>query len=129
MRFDLKKILKNAGLSEKEVARELFPLNNHPVQAFSRILNGTSKLDTDQVIKLSALSGMSISEMFGEAKTMDYTKGTHRIVTDMFTAELDFNNSRTRVYVGGSLRTELLLHTPSITLSEYILAIEEHLFN
>jgi hypothetical protein len=61
--MDLQKILNQSGLRSEHVARQLYPENKHPYNAFLRVLNGKSQLNATQIMTLCDLTGLTPNEL------------------------------------------------------------------
>lgn len=120
-KIDLKKIIKAKQLDEKEVAAELFPTHKHPKLALDRVLAGEGVLDANQISRFSFYTGIPISELYSGADWKSTIKGhTHILVSGHYTAKLDTSTWTTEVFHKDSLFYEFIIHSASISLSEYI---------
>ena len=120
MRLNIKGAIDAAGLTEQQVARELFPSHRFPEKALQRVLAGDGYLDSRQISKLAAVTNVPVGELFGGQITMVSKGAVHTITTGDFRAELDIISGVTKIYRNCSLVHETVLHSPSITLSEYL---------
>lgn len=119
-KVDLGKIIKDHKLSKKELANELFPKNGYPVMALTRIIKGEALLDTDQISKLSSLTGVSINDLFSKEKWKQIKKAENYIFTcGDYKAILNSKDWITKIYRNGSLFHEEVIHKKTIPLSEY----------
>lgn len=119
----LQKLIEEKGLSQKEVARCLFPLNDHPDRALERHLKLGLDLHESQIVRLSALTGIAIDQLFsGNDWETSYTpEGTWEFAKGEFMACLDPGNQIAKVFKNGALiHEELLMEVKSIPLSEFI---------
>ena len=119
--FNLKEIIEKQGLSTKDVAIQLFPSNKYPKLALDRVLAGKAFLDTNQVSKLSMITGIAIDELYigGEWKATS-AKDKLRFTTGEYVAELDTKTWITKVYHNDSLFHDAVIHSGSISLSDYL---------
>lgn len=62
--FDIKRIMLDYSVGEKELASVLFPDNKFPERALERALGGQSKITVDQVSALSAYLGVPVYALF-----------------------------------------------------------------
>lgn len=118
--LDLQSLLTKLNLDRAYIAKELFPGHKHPVRALDRILNGEASLDTEQISKLSLITGMPIGDFFTSNWSI---KSLNKIMTfesNEFKAVLDLDNWTSRVFKKDSLLHEEVLHKTSISLKEYI---------
>ena len=65
--INLKQIIEYTGLKPTDVGRALYPKVLQPYQAIKRAIDGDTLLDTEQVVKLSELTGIPIAELFTES--------------------------------------------------------------
>jgi len=125
--IDLKKLINDRNLDKKEIASLLFPDHRHPSLALNRIISGESKLDSDQISKLSSFSGVSIADMFsGKNRCL----GSQRINEMTFEngdykAILDMSNWSTKIFHKDSLFHDQVLHSISIPLREYLEMLDQ----
>ncbi len=120
-KIDLEKIIQGKKLDPKEVAQELFPTHKHPKLALDRVLSGDGVLNADQISRFSLFTGLPISELYSGANWTSKTEGhTHVLVSGDYTAKLDTKTWTTKVFHKGSLFHDFIIHSSSITLSEYI---------
>lgn len=123
--IDLDGIIKKRNLDPNEIAKELFPSNRYPRLALNRVLKKKALLNADQISRLSAITGISISELYGRAWKSSYKKDLHILTCGEFRAELDTTTWITRLYHNGSLCHEEILHSGAIMLNEYISLLDK----
>jgi len=120
-RLDIKTIATAHGLSLKQIAAELFPNNRHPKLALNRVISGDGALDENQIGKLAAMAGLSISDLYKEGSwTMESKEGEVSLTFGEFRAVLDTQNWVSRIYHSKSLFNEQIIHDRKIPLSAYI---------
>lgn len=120
--IDMKEVLKSTLVSSDDIADQLFPGAKYPRLAFNRIVAGKGVLDANQVSKLAAITGMSITDL--------YNAGSWELTSDKkeelifrrgeYTAILDLKNWKTTILSNNTLMHQNVIHAPSITLSEYL---------
>lgn len=118
----LKQIIEDSELDFNEVAKQLFPSNKYPRLALNRVLQGHSNLDSQQLSKLSKLTGLEIENIISPGNTWEIRsskKGIIKFQNDVYSAELNLNTNITKVFHKESLIHEEILHTNAIVLSEY----------
>lgn len=119
--FDLKEIIEKQNLVVKEVAKELFPTNKYPKLALDRVLSGKAFLDTNQVSKLSMMTGISIEKLYsGGQWKASATDDKLKFTSENYTAELNTETWITKIYHKDSLFHEAIIHNGNIALSEYL---------
>ncbi len=119
--IDLKKIIEENGLSESELANQLFPGNKFSKKALTRVIKGQSELSATQISKLAFLLGTDINSLFDSNSWK--TKSDKDLITfekDGYRAELNTRTWTTKVYENDSLFHEEILQKSSIKLSEYL---------
>jgi hypothetical protein len=67
-KIDIEKILKTSTVSKKEMADTLFPEALHATVALGKVIKGKQLLNTQQVVKLSDITGIPIAELFTESE-------------------------------------------------------------
>ncbi len=124
--LNLKEIIEKHSLDVKEVAEQLFPKNQYPSLALSRIISGKALLDTDQVSKLSLMTGVPIECLYsgGEWK-INTSENLMTFETGEYKAELDTEKWVTKVFHKQSLIHETIIHSGSIALSIYLRELTE----
>lgn len=122
--FNVNAIIEKYNLDAKTVASELFPKNDYPMMALSRVIKGEALLNTEQVSKLSFLTGVPIDKLFdggswvniprkAEDKTLIFENGEYH-------AHLDRETWITKVYHKNSVFHEsVITDGKSLPLSEY----------
>lgn len=93
IRIDINEILKRTGLKSTFLAKELFPGNNYSSSALARISKGEANLDSEQIVRLSEVTGIAISDLFSgnyerwgmhsKDRTCYFSKGSYRAEYDM----------------------------------------------
>jgi len=119
--LDLKSIIDRNNLEVKEVAVELFPNNKYAKLALDRIIKGEAFLDTNQLSRLSQMTGITINELFEGGKwklKSDDTMMTFEYGD--FRAELNTSTWETKVYHKNSIFHESVLSKRTISLKEYL---------
>jgi len=120
--INLQNIIDSQELDTIEVAKQLFPNNKYPKLAINRILDGSAFLDSNQISKLSMLTGIPIELLYSDGKwsKAKATDGLLKFTADDYTAELNTKDWTTKLYHKDSLFHEDIIHDKSIPLSEYL---------
>jgi hypothetical protein len=119
--INLKEIIEKQNLDTKEVAEQLFPNNKYPKLALDRVLSGKAFLDTNQMSKLSMLTGIPIEKLYsGSEWKPSNQKGIHKFTNGEYVAELDTKTWITKIYKNDSLFHEAIISDGSIALSVYL---------
>jgi hypothetical protein len=125
-KIDLAKIIEFRKLDPREVATELFPKHKHPMLALNRVLAGDGVLDADQISKFSLFTSIPIAELYVGQEWSSRIEGTtHVLKSGDFTAYLDSKSWTTKLFLHDSLFHEFILHSESITLSDYIQTLND----
>ena len=126
----LDQIIKERGLSTKDVAILLFPHVGHPMNALYRILNGDAVLDANQISRLAAYLNVEISELFdggGWEGTQD--KHVLTLVASDYRATYDRQTGSVSLYHNSSLFHTEVLVTAAITFIEFIEYLDTLIIN
>ncbi len=130
--FNLTAILEQSGIDIKVLAPELFPGNKYPVPALTRVINGETFLNTEQISKLSFMTGIPIEQLFtGERwKSKGSKSGTIVLENDEFRAEMDITSWVTKLYHKNSLLHEaVIMDGTAVTLSDYVKELDILILN
>jgi hypothetical protein len=120
--IDLVKTLKTAGISDLEVARELFPSNRYPLFALNRILRGKALLNSAQLSRLALLCGCSVTDLY-EPTGWISERGTRSLAVFTrpgYRAELDLNTMVTRLFADDQLAHTETITSRSLPVEEYL---------
>jgi len=118
---DLNKIIETKNLDKADIAKQLFPENLYPMKALTRILDGKANLDTVQLSRLAAITGLTFEELYGKTKWKSKADNQNIIFEqEDYRAELNTKTWVTKVFHKGSLLHEEILNKSSIPLSEYL---------
>lgn len=89
-KFNIKKIMSQYGLQEKEVANLLWPTVKYPELGFKRVLRGETYLDSAQICALANYLQVPVSDLFtvedtdwhaiSKDKRTIFTKGKYKII-------------------------------------------------
>lgn len=120
-RIDITGIIQKNNLDAKELAQKLFPTHQHPQMALSRIAQGKSVLDANQISLLSEITGQSINALF-DLNEWEASSKNHITIfkSGDFTAELDMEKGSSKIFHKGTIFHETILHSMSIPLSDYL---------
>ena len=134
--INLKKILEGlTPLERSSMARQLFPRVYFWDRALTRAAEEGARLDGAQIVKLSEITGIGITDLingvsvWGEGKRMpkdgavwksSHKNGTRIFKTGVFRAELDAHNWVTKIFDENILFYEGPLSSGDATVSEYL---------
>lgn len=127
-KINLKRIVETAGLRPTDLGRQLFPGKKHPYKSITRVINGLSNLDADQVLKLSQILNVPVDFLYEDARwgsTIPANSRTVRFRTSDYFAELDLETMTTTVSKNGTLYFEKLTHTKDTKISEYLQSLKD----
>lgn len=125
--FNLKNIIEQHGLNTKTLAAELFPSNAYPMIALTRVINGDSQLNADQISKLSFISGVPIENLFDGAKwKSNHNANSSTLVfeSESYRIELDMELWTSKVFDKDSLIHESVVSDRFLPMSEYLQNID-----
>ena len=125
--IDLKKLMEDLNLDPKQIAKELFPKNAYPKLALDRVVKGEAFLDTNQLSRLSLVTGVSIQSLYsyGGWDFISSPEGVITFSTGEYKAELNIAEGTTKLYHKGSIFHEEIIHSGAIPLSEYLDALNK----
>lgn len=126
--INVKDILEKAGIPATEAAAVLFPKNKYPELALNRVLNGEAELSSTQVFRLAEMTHEPIASLYSEdywkAKTVgeriQFERGDARVI-------LDWESKTSRVFRGDEEIGIEIIHSPAITLREYLKKIDNEI--
>lgn len=123
--IDIERLIESGPLSKKELAKQLFPNNNHPDLALNRVIKKISFLDEEQISKLSTIYDKSISELFEEKEwKTEIKKNVYTFTCNQYTAELNTETNITKIYSNKNLFHESVIFPKATPLTEYLKEIE-----
>lgn len=124
---NLEALIEGSGLSRHEIACRLFPNNKYPEASLTRVLKGESFLDTSQIVTLSKMLDISISDIFSGSWNGKIENGLHILTTGEYKAILDIEKKQTRLFHKDTLVYETLLHSTTIPLNKYLAMLNEQI--
>jgi hypothetical protein len=129
--INLEKIIKDTGVSQKELAEMLFPNNRHADRALNRIKKGRGFLNSQQIGKLAELVEIPISRLFSTSGWVKSLKDKDKYIfyKDSFKAVLDPKTRITKIYCRNSLFYEDIIHSEFTVISDYLERLEEIINN
>ena len=132
-KFKLSSIVEQHSLDTKTLALELFPENKYPMIALTRVMNGEALLNSEQISKLSFITGIPISVLFdGEGWESVPTKEENIIIfqNGEYRAELDRSTWVTKLTHKGSIFHEaVILDGTSVPMSKFLSEIDTIILN
>jgi hypothetical protein len=123
--------METRNLDKSHLADLLFPKHRHPGIAFSRLINGRSKLDEKQIFRLAMFCNLSIDQLYEESMNWKMTsrEGLVRFTLDNFSAIYSPVTGITKIYHLESLLATHVLSKPNQPLSEYLAEINNLVIN
>ena len=133
-KFNLNSIIEYNKLDAKKVAAELFPENKYPMIAMTRVINGEALLNSEQISKLSFLTGIPISQLFESGGWANLpTKSndnTLRFENGDYTATLDRDTWITSLAHKNSIFHEsIVVDGNTVPLSVYFTELDKLILN
>lgn len=131
MKIELREMIKEMDLNKRELSLVLFPKAKHPAMALTRLISGRSKLNEQQIYRLSIFTGIPIEGLYKESL---YWKTTAREGLVYFTkrnyrAIYDPSTGITKVYSLDSLLATHVVSSPMQPLSDYLTEINSIIIN
>lgn len=118
--IDVKRAIEKSGLDTKEVAKQLFPGNKYPKLALNRVVSGEALLNSEQISKLALMLGVNIADLYGSQWKMESKKDVITFTSEDYRAELNTKTWVTRLFCSNSLFHESVIHSGSISISDYL---------
>ncbi len=119
-------IIEASPFTHKEVAAHLYPGNNYPDAALKRVSEGAAKLDSSQIAKLSAMTGLPVGLLFTENKWQRMAAGRKQIFKrQAYTAVYHIDTKITTVLSNNSLFFEDVIGSGSMPVSELLNLIDK----
>lgn len=122
----LAEVMDRYNLDKRVLAKSLFPGNKYPREALERILKGIGRLNSDQISRLSLITGGPMSALFtGEGWAIQYIKPLYAFNCKGFRAEYILQTGVVKVYDIDSLFHAAVFSDPKdpvllVPLIEYI---------
>lgn len=119
MRIDLSAIIADRDLDRTALAKVLFPSNEHPMPALTRVLQGRARLKEEQIYRLSLFTGLSIDALYKDSLYWKITQHEElvRFSRDNYSAIYSPATGITKIY-----HLESLIATQTISASNQLLA-------
>lgn len=124
--INIKEILKTVKVDRTEIAQCLFPYNNHPEKALQRQIREEIPLDSSQLFRLAVLIGCEVSDLYTDTWKAIYSRDRrHTFENGDWKAFLDTNTWVTSVYCKSTLQAEKVITSPTVSLSDFIEALNK----
>lgn len=123
--MDLKSIIEQHGLDKAKLASELFPTNAYPEKALARVISGEGLLHSDQISKLSQITGASVDSFFSEGWNANYSDKIHTFSRGKYVVKLNIETWVSEIYEQNELKSTKVLGSSGVKLSDYFSMIED----
>lgn len=132
--FNINALIERHGLDTKKVAVELFPENKYPMIALSRVISGEALLNTEQVSKLSFLTGIPINQLFEQGEWVNLPRkandNTMAFENGEYRAELNRDTWETKIFHKNSIFHEsVITNGATLPLSVYFAELDKLILN
>lgn len=124
MKIDVKKLFNDYGLDVESSARKLFPRNNYPVKALSRVFKKQALLNSKQMFILADILNLTVSELYQVEKEDLKTDTVKLSYPGNIRIELSRKSGVTLVYFPDRKQPVELWHGLEISLEEYLQKID-----
>jgi len=124
-KMNLKRIIKNRKLNESELAKQLFPSNKLPIPALKRVLDGVSKLDSDQIKLLQVITGLTYDEIFGSHWKAKAKKEVLEITYKNWTAFVDTKTMIVTIWKYNTIQVMRAIRSKAISINELTELLDE----
>lgn len=123
--IEIDKIIEAAKIEPEVAARALFPGHRYPKAALRRISKAGSGLSAGHLSKLSAITGLTIEELFGG----DFAKLSGIIVFELEGARVYYRreNSETRIILTENGWVHVYTASPFLTVDQFLRDAEERI--
>ncbi len=108
------------GHDKTEIAKCLFPENQHPRAALERVLKGESFLNTQQLKWLASYLGVPVAGLFNGGWAMLSENGTLTFVKDSYKVYVNYNGSFIEVTKNNETVNRVILNIKAMSLCEFI---------
>lgn len=131
MRINLKKLIHSRGIDKSHLAQVLYPDHKHPSMALTRLIAGRSKLQEEQIFRLSMFTGLSVDALYSESMHWKRTEqaGLIRFSLDNYSAIYSPATGITKIYHLDSLLATHVLSKTNQPLGEYLSEINQIVIN
>lgn len=122
----LSELLRIKNITEAQAGKVLFPQNAYPQPALKRVIKGEAQLDAGQMLALSRLTGVSISDLYGESPLVmnSHKAGQLSFFIHGYQATLDLREWTTTIAPIGGGNEHHIIHGSDIGLSDYLTKIK-----
>ena len=131
--FNISAIIEQHKLEPKSLAAQLFPENAYPMPALKRVIEGEALLNTDQISKLSFMTGIPIAELFTGEKWKGVASKDAEVMTlenGEFKASLNRKTWVTTLYHKNSIFHEsVIMDGDLVPLSVYLSELDKIILN
>ena len=131
--FNISAIIEQYKLEPKSLAAQLFPENAYPMPALKRVIEGEALLNTDQISKLSHLTGIPIYDLFTGEKWKGVAPKDAEVMTlenGEFKASLNRKTWVTKLYHKNSIFHEsVIMDGDSVPMSVYLSELDKIILN
>ena len=119
--INLRKIIADNDLDSSVIAKHLFPTHKHARLALGRVVKGIGKLDSDQISRLSLLTGLTVEQMYGGDVKIESDGYLLSFQSEDFTAKLNTKTYSTKLFDKHSIfHTKVQHDLKNISFSEYL---------
>jgi len=128
--INLDAIMTAKGLNPRDLETVLFPKNKYPRQALHRLRTGVKPMNADQIARLAAFLRCEAGDLFNGGWKVRSIKNKHHTFIRIdnrgkkYKAILDLEYGRTYLYADEHMLCETMLHSKTVTLSEYFLTLD-----
>jgi hypothetical protein len=131
MKINIKKLIEERNLDRASLAVALFPTAKHPAIALTRLVANRSRLNDEQIYRLSIFCDLSIEQMYEQSLywKQHSNGGLVRFTMDNWSAILNPATGITKVYMLESLVTTHVLSAMNQPLSTYLSELNQIVIN
>jgi hypothetical protein len=124
--INIKEILKIVKTDRTTIAQCLFPYNTYPEKALQRQIREDIPLDSSQMFRLAILLGCEVSDLYTDTWKAVYSRDRRHVFENGdWKAFLDTSTWVVSVYCKNTLQAEKVITSPSVSLSDFIEALNK----
>ena len=128
MKINVKKIFNDHRLDVETSARKLFPRNNYPAKALSRVFKNQSLLNSKQLVVLSELTGLTVDQLYAPDKGAVLLNEIKVVLPNNVRAMVDTDVGVTRIYKDSKEPLEIW-HGNDIKIGDYFTKLINKIIN
>jgi len=128
MYLDLNSIVEEFNLDVDALSQILFSSNKFPRPALDRVLKGTAKLDSDQMLLLADYLSIPVQELYNFGGWKSYSKNDVLTLTrNAYVAKLNLVTFELSLSKEGDMIYNKIIVQKTITLSDFVKELDKYI--